>query len=201
MAGSTATNGWVGFVFTCMTGHLREGAAGAEKGTAQIFAAVAVLFRDGVLLSNTLAGAAKTVKGPDSKQDAADRFQDNDQSRSVARPVLQGCHLQRRRVNNVGCQQKHHYLESVLGSHLLTGFPQPSQGHAGHDLGHGDLATEKGAAPRSVAKSRLEAIKETILPFSSGGIDAIVSYHIWKESPKSLSFFDSSFGLPKRERR
>lgn len=71
MAGGTAANGGVGFVFTGMTGHLREGAARAEKGTAQIFAAVTVLFRDGVLLSNALAGAAETVEGPDTKQDAA----------------------------------------------------------------------------------------------------------------------------------
>lgn len=195
MASGAAAHGWIRLVFPRVTSHLREGTASAEKCTAQIFTAMAVFLGNGILSSNALASAAKTVQRPNAKQDAANRFQNDNPSGCVAGTILQRSHLQRCRVDHVGHQQEQNDFEGVLGGHFLSGFSQPSQGHAGHDLGHGNFAAEKGTAPRGVTKSWLETIKETILPSSSGSIDALVSDRNREGCQESLAFFNTSCRL------
>ncbi len=52
----------VGLVLSSVSGHLGNSAAGAEKGTAEILAAGAVLLRDGILPTDALTCTAETVK-------------------------------------------------------------------------------------------------------------------------------------------
>lgn len=201
MSRSGAAYSGIRLVFTGVTGHLRQGAAGAEKGAAQVLASMAVLLRNRVLSSDALSGAAETVQRPNSKQGAAHELQDDDPRGVVAGPVFQRRHLQRRRVDHVRDQQEQHHLEGVPGGHLLPRLSQPRQRHAGHDLRHGDLAAEKGATPGGVTDPRLEAVEEAVLPSSGGCVDAFVPDRGGEGRQEPLPFFDAAFGLRERQKR
>ena len=60
---------WKGFVLTRMAHHLRYGTQGAKQGAANIFTALAVLFRNLVALTHGLAGIAECKERPDKKEE------------------------------------------------------------------------------------------------------------------------------------
>mmetsp|Transcript_23691 Transcript_23691/g.65770 ORF Transcript_23691/g.65770 Transcript_23691/m.65770 type:complete len:241 (-) Transcript_23691:247-969(-) len=192
MPGFGTTDTPVVFVFASVPGHLTDCAAGAKDCATEVLTATTVLFRNGILPADTLAGFAETVDGPQSKEGAANHLHHSNGSGGRFRCVVHGSNLHGRREHGVGSQEEDHHLESVLGRYLWPGLSEPRQRHASHDLCHGDLVAPTGAAEGRVADSERETVAEAVLPPSGGCLEAIASGSCGKGCVKGLALHDSA---------
>jgi hypothetical protein len=142
-----------------------------------------------------LTSAAKTVKTPNSKKGASDILQRNDEFRNLRTLVFQRRNFQRCRIDNIGDQEDAYHFECIICSGTGSWFSKPSELHASHELGHVDLAAEKGAPDVWVPESKGEAIKEAIFPATSWGPDSWRDDIRWERSQKGFSFCYTSFRL------
>jgi len=195
-----AADSRIRLVFTSVTSHLSDSTTSAEKGTAQIFTPMTVLFWNRILPSDALASAAKTVQRPNGKQKTSHGFQDQDEDGRIAWSVVHGRNFQRRRIDHVGNHQKYHHFEGVLCGNFLSGLTEPREWHSRHDLRHCNPSTEKGAAKRRMANSQRKAIEKPVFPFSRRRFDAIGVTSVRHRRQKGLALFDSTFGHFTNER-
>jgi hypothetical protein len=187
-------------IVTGMTSHLGDRAAGAEKGTANIFAALASHFGDAVPSTRIFTSLAKGIEGPDGKDDTPDGFHSGNVSRKGARIVGNAVNFEHRAVENVTKHKKCNNLEGILGGNDRTWFPQPRELHAHHYLSHENLRTAKAAPKRRVGRSGGAAAKDTILPSTGRDVQVRTLDSVGNGSEKYLTFLDTTFRLEKEER-
>jgi hypothetical protein len=201
VAGGRAANTGIAFVLPRVSHHLRGGTAPTEHGHTQIFAPGAVLFRDLVPGPDVLSGTAECIHSPTRKNHIPGKAQDRDKYRPIAVQVGNGSDFERGRIQKESGHKKNDDEEALPGPIERAGITEPRELHSTHNLRHANLCAAKRTAEGRVTDAQLEAIKQTILPLSSGGQQTWSVVVLGERRQKDLTFFHPSFGLGNKRRK
>ena len=178
-----------------MSRQLRHSTTSTEEGTATVLTSCqSRLFWNRIRRPCGHARFAQTPKGPNTKQDRSDHFEDRNVGGNGAHFVGDFGDLQGGGVDNVANEERDDNFEGVLGGDQRAGFAEPREGHAFHHLGHEDVGAHNGAPERRMQESGIAATEEAVLPFTCGDFQVLPSFE-WDGGEEHLAFANAAFGL------